>query len=403
MPRLLALLACLAVPAFADPAVDALFDASRLHDVRITMAAADWARLRATYLENTNYDATLTFDGETIANCTIRSRGSGTRNGVKPGLRVDFYRRVREQRFHGFRTLVLDNMYNDPSFLREQLAFDVFRQAGIPVPRESFARLTVNGEYWGLYAIVEPVDEVFVERHVDGGGGNLFEYNVPATRPGQVLAWDFSLSRGETIEGYVPSPFEPETNEDDLDGSALLAFLRTISEAPDATFVAEIAELVDPHVLLTYYAIEVATGEVDGLTSFFGVNNFYLYQREDSRRFVFLPWDHDFNFTSASHYLYFGIERNRLLKRLLDDPALRDFYRATLQSVTAQYVQPGWMGPRIDVLAALIRDSVLEDTKRRPGHDFDAAVAQVREFVEERSASVEAQLHAGGRRRTVRH
>ena len=387
-------------PAFSDAAVDALFDPTRLHDVRISMAEADWARLRANYQLDTNYDATLTFDGETIANCTIRSRGSGTRNGVKPGLRVDFSRKVKSQTFHGFKRLVLDNMYNDPSFLREQLAFAVFDEAGIPVPRESFARLTVNGQYWGLYAIVEPIDEVFAATHVDTGGGNLFEYNVPSAPPGQ-LAWDFTLSRGETIEGYVPSPFEPKTNEDDLDGSALLDFIHTISQAPDHTFVEEVSQFVDPHVLLTHYAIEVATGEVDGLTSFFGVNNFYLYQLEGTRRFVFHPWDHDFNFTFADHSIYFGSERNRLIERLLSDPELREFYRSTLHDVVTQYVNPAWMTPRAEAMVALIRDSVLEDTKRRPG-DFDAAAAHIESFIAARGASVTAQLQAR-RRRAARH
>jgi len=210
----IAVLACVcvvlvAVPAAGDP-VDDLFDRARVHEVRITMAAADWAQLRATYLQNTNYDATLTFDGETVANSSIRSRGSGTRNGVKPGLRVDFNRKVKTQTFRGFKTLVLDNMYNDPSLLREQLAFAVFGEMGITVPREAFARLTVNGEYWGLYAIVEPVDKIFVTRHVDGGQGNLFEYNVPPLPPsGQLQAWDFALSRGATIDGYVPLADDP--------------------------------------------------------------------------------------------------------------------------------------------------------------------------------------------------
>src|SRR5215212_10511594 len=136
----------LAFSALADPALDAMFDRTRLHEVRITMADADWARLRATYQENTNYDAVLTIDGETIADASIRSRGSATRNPVKPGLRVDFSRKVKTQTFHGLKVLVLDNMYNDFSFLREQLAFSVFEQAGVLVPRESYARLTVNGQ-----------------------------------------------------------------------------------------------------------------------------------------------------------------------------------------------------------------------------------------------------------------
>jgi hypothetical protein len=127
-PRLAVLTSFLlvALPALGDPAVAALFDQSQLHDVVITMSDADWEKLRATYLENTNYDATLRIDGEIVTNSTIRSRGSGTRNPIKPGLRADFNRKVKSQTFRGFKTLVLDNMYNDASFLREQLAFAVF-------------------------------------------------------------------------------------------------------------------------------------------------------------------------------------------------------------------------------------------------------------------------------------
>jgi spore coat protein CotH len=409
MRKLAALLLFFALSAAADPALDAMFDRTRLHDVRITMPEADWARLRATYLENTNYDATLTIDGETIPNSSIRSRGSGTRNGVKPGLRVDFTRKVKTQTFHGLKILVLDNMYNDFSFLREQLSFAVFEQAGIRVPRESFARLTVNGQYWGVYAIVEAIDKVFVTNHVDGGEGNLFEYNVPAGQPDQVFAWDFSLSRGGTAANYIPSPFEPKTNEDHLDGSALVAFLRTISEAPDATFVNDISAFIDPRELLTYYAIEVATAEVDGLTGYFGANNFYLYQLQGTGRFLFIPWDHDFNFTQGNHAIYFGSGRNRLIERLLASPELGAYYRDTLESIMTHYMNAGWMTPRIDGLVGLIRSSVLEDTKRRGGDDpatstqkFDNEVAHLRAVIADRPGSVDVQMHPT-RRRVTRH
>ena len=47
--------------------------------------------------------------------------------------------------------------------LRERLAFLVFEAMGIAAPRNAFARLTVNGEYWGLFALVEPVSKPFLE------------------------------------------------------------------------------------------------------------------------------------------------------------------------------------------------------------------------------------------------
>ena len=98
------------------------------------------------------------------------------------------------------------------------------------------------------------------------------------------------------------------------------------------------------------------------------------------------------------------------MQRLLADPALRAFYRERLESITNQFVNPGWMTPRVDDMVALIRDAVLEDTKRRGGDDpataaqtFDDAVTDIRSVIEDRAAHVTAQLHAAGRRRTVRH
>ena len=393
-------------PAFADAFTDALFDRSRMHDVRITMSAQDWSTLRARYQDDTRYDATISFDGETIANCTVRSRGSGTRNPIKPGLRIDFYRKISTQRFHGFRTLIVDNMYNDASFVREQLAFEVFREMGIRAPRESFARLTVNGEYWGLYAIIEPIDEVFVRTHVDSGEGDLFDYEVPPLDPVVPTGWDFTLNRGTTIAGYVPLPFDPETNEDSLDAAALLDLIRTVTEGRDETFVERISEFLDPRAVLTYYAVEVATAEVDGLTSFFGVNNFYLYRRDGTRRFEFFPWDHDFNFTDANQSIYHGLRRNRLIERLLADDAMNAYYRDTLKSVVDRFVNPAWINPRIDAMVALIRESVAQDTKRRDAGSmtqFDDAVAQVRSVAAGRGASVDEQLAAKRKLRAAGH
>ncbi len=407
IPLLVGLACLVASPLLAGP-IDDLFDVTRLHAVSITMSASDWSHLRATYGDNTYYNANLTIDGESIPNVAIRSRGSGTRNPVKPGLRVDINRNV-DQDFHGMKSLIVDNIYNDRSFLGEQLSFALFGEMGILVPRESFARLTVNGEYWGLYALIEPVDKVFVDKHVDNGEGNLFDYEVPSGPPDQLLAWDFSLSRGDSVADYVPSPFNPKTNEKDLDATTLLEFIRTTTEAPRETFVEDISKFVDPWELLTYLAVEIATGELDGLTSPFGVNNFYLYQQEDDT-FLFIPWDHDFNFRSPDLPIYNGIHRNRLIERLLADEQMADYYRATLRSVVDRYMNPGWMLPRIDSMVALIRDSVREDAKWRGGGQgpvaseqaFDDAVETLRNAVIERAASVDAQLDATHRRRAVR-
>src|SRR5262245_935926 len=111
------------IPATSRAAVDPVFNQSLLHDVRLELDPADWQALRDNFLTNQYYAADITIDGETVHQIGIRSRGSGSRNDVKPALKLDFNKYVGTQRFHGYHTMHLINMFQDPSLMRERLAF----------------------------------------------------------------------------------------------------------------------------------------------------------------------------------------------------------------------------------------------------------------------------------------
>jgi len=146
----------LALPS-AALAVDPMFDQSRLHECKLELDPADWAALRANFQTNQYYAANLTVDGETVKQVGIRSRGAGSRSGEKPGLKVDFNKYVSGQEFHGYKSVVLDNVTQDPSMMRELLANSVFEAVGIAAPQISFCRLNINTEFWGLYTLIEAV------------------------------------------------------------------------------------------------------------------------------------------------------------------------------------------------------------------------------------------------------
>ena len=54
--------------------------------------------------------------------------------------------------------LVLRGEWNDPVFIRNKITQDVVKAMGGLAPRLEFARLSVNGEFFGLYSIEEHVD-----------------------------------------------------------------------------------------------------------------------------------------------------------------------------------------------------------------------------------------------------
>src|SRR5439155_17327191 len=83
---------------------DAFFDDSVVHEIRLVINSRDWQSLKDHYLDNTYYPCDMSWGDHTVRNIGIRSRGTGSRSGVKPGLRVDFDRYVTDQKFLGLKS-----------------------------------------------------------------------------------------------------------------------------------------------------------------------------------------------------------------------------------------------------------------------------------------------------------
>jgi spore coat protein CotH len=375
----LSLAAALPAHAVTDP----IFEGGVLHDVRLTMDPADWQALRDNYRSNQYYAADVSFDGTTLRQVAVRSRGDGSRDPNKPALKVDFNRYVEGQRLRSLKSVSLKNLVQDPSMLRERLAMAVFEGMGLPAPSVSFARLTVNGQDWGVYNVIESVDKTFLESRLGQDGGNLFSYQWT---PGNV--YDFGWRGGEP-RAYVPDPFEPETNEDTSDGADLVAFVRAINETPEAAFAAEMRNWMDVERFLTYLAVENAVQESDGLVGRQGMNNFYLYQYRDQRRFVFIPWDKNTTLHGGAWSARLRLETNVLTRKLLADPAMQRVYVDALRRAASTLVNERYLGALLDSSYRLIREAALADA-RKPFDNaaFEAAVTGLRGVVAAREGQI---------------
>jgi spore coat protein CotH len=365
---------------FTDP----VFDPSKLHEVRLELDPADWQALRDNYLTDQYYAADITIDGETVRQIGIRSRGVGSRNPEKPALKLDFNKYVAGQKFHGYSTVVLKNLFQDPSLMREKLSFAVFQAMGVEAPQLSHARLTVNGEYWGVFNLVEAVSKPFLKQRLGQDEGNLFNYEYD-------FHWDFS-SLGTEPDAYIPIPFKPETNEDHLDPSGLVAFIQAINETPDPGFVAAMRNWFDVDRFLTYLAVENATAERDGMVGVEGVNNFYLYQYDGQNRFLFIPWDKDGCLAEAVVDAFLRVDENVLTQRLLADPTARQTYLAALRRA-AGFVNARYLVPVVDDTYKQIRTSVLADpNKPITNQEFEDGILALKATIAAREADILAQV-----------
>jgi hypothetical protein len=255
----------------------------------------------------------------------------------------------------------------------------------IAAPRNAYARLAVNGEYWGLYALVEPVSKPLLEARLGEKSGTLYDYEW-------IYPYDLSW-QGPQASAYVPLPFQPETNEEKPDVAAgLVAFVQAINETPDASFVATMESWLDVSRFLTHVAVENAIAEGDGIVGDHGLNNFYLYEYGAKNRFVFIPWDKDNAFRRGDWPLYRNLEANVLTRRLTAQPAQRQVYAdAVLRAVTS-YVNPAWLTPQLETAYQQIRLAAQADTRKPYTNvQFEAAVAGVRGVIAAREGDVRSQ------------
>ena len=389
--RLLFLFAfALACTLWTSPATaqtqDDLFDDTHLHDVHLRINERDWQTLRVNFEDDTFYPADLVWNGITVRNVGVRQRGFGSRTASKPNLRVDMNRYASNQRFVGLAAINLDNVYSDPSMMRDPLTMKTFARLGVPAPRQAHARLFVNDAYAGVYVIVEPVDRTFVSRvygeteaNVESGGA-LFEYRW-------IDEYDFSYM-GPSLAAYAEI-FRAQTRDtSSLTGlyAPLEDLIRTVNEIPRDRFAAEVGRLIDLPQLARFLGIQNCMAELDGFAGYYGMNNFSLYRFRDGRPAVVIPWDADNALYSPDMPLGYRLNTNVLTRRMMEVPVLLQTYVAAVSECALLLREPaandtrGWLEREIARLATKIAPSVQAD--RWALYDYGAFVVEVTRLVD---------------------
>jgi len=351
------------VPAMAQTPDD-LFNPDVLQRVELWLNESDWAKLKAAFQENTYYPADVVWNGQTVRNVGIRSRGLGSRSATKPGLRVDFDRYSSGQQFLGLKSFVLDNLTQDFSGIKETVAMRFFTRLGIPAPRETHARLFVNGRYAGLYALVESVDKTMMGRVFGSIGDNiqndgyLFEYNYVLGNP-----WRFDY-QGSALTPYK-ARFDIKTNEshaESLIWGPIEELVRLVNDTPGASFEQTIAPRLDLTAFVRYIAAQNFISQNDAFNGYDGMNNFYFYRLENSSTHTFVAWDEDNAFLAADFDITTRLDENVLTRKTLELANFRSQYFDVLSEAASSAAD--WMRQEMQRQFDLITQAMLEDTQK---------------------------------------
>jgi hypothetical protein len=283
-----------AVDADVDAEVDRsdeVYERSRLLEVTIDMDPGDLAALRVQRRPGleiiapecalppapyTWFPARVTVDDEVFEEVGVRKKGFfGSVSESKPSFKVKFDKYDDDQTYLDMKRLTLNNSRQDPSFVKQCLAYDLFREAGIPAPRCNFAHVVLNGEDMGVYVNVESLKKPFVRRNFADNDGNLYEGTLS----------DFRENWTGTIK--------QKTNEDDPDSRAIDA-LSAALELPDEQLLDALRAVIDLDQFLTFWAMEIMVAHWDGYSG--NTNNFHFYDDPTSGLLHFIPWGTDGTF-----------------------------------------------------------------------------------------------------------
>jgi spore coat protein H len=282
-------------PGLTDTDANWVFDGAALREYQLTLAPEAWDALRASAIEEKYVPAELSVDGAPFGTVGVRYKGSRRNIGrcidasgnvacLKLSMKLKFDEYAEGQLFFGLKRLNFNSMRGDPTSLREQLVYKLFREMGVAAPRAAHALVSVNGEDLGVFAMIEQIDGRFTDDRFAGGDGNLYKEQWPIT--GNVAALNATL----------------RTNEETADHSALVRFHADLVAAAPEALPDVLARYMDIDQLMAYLAVDRVTTNWDGFTGFYcrgrGCynHNYYLYQHEHEDRFTLIPWDLDNTF-----------------------------------------------------------------------------------------------------------
>ncbi len=305
-----------------------LFNINDLPEIKLTVPLKDWNKLLTNYdLNNDNdkkvvshFEFNLNGQKITLDSIGIRLRGNTSRirpegnlgelhNATTPdwhhchfGLNFDKFK--NNQKFNGLEKLNLKWFKDDANYAREIYTYDLFERFGIwTAPQASYCKLTIYVEgdakpaYYGVYAMIESVDEDFIAKRNAQWGGNV-GYLWKAGWAGTINA-NFVQTSSMGVQDISIDPskstyyaYDLKTRDTEIESAKteLTQFINDLNTKTGSEFKQWIDTKMDIPLFLKTYAVYTITGMWDDY--WVNGNNFYFYFAGNNKAY-FIPYDCD--------------------------------------------------------------------------------------------------------------
>ncbi len=363
----------------------------------VSMTDPIWVSCALFYKDIQWYKVGIRFKGNSSLRTTWQM-GIG-----KLSLKLDFdefedqYPTIVNQRFYGFKQLNLGNGYDDKSLLRERATAEIFRDAGLVAAHTAFYRVYVdvgNGPvYFGLYTMIEEVDDTVVDDQFNNDDGNLYK---PEGRGATFVYGSFSSL-----------DFTKKSNESGSDWSDIEELFDVLHSNNRVTnpvlWRSSLESVLNVDGFLRWLAVNTVIQNWD--TYGISPHNYFLYNNPGDSLLTWIPWDNNEALQEGKQGGALSLALNEvsdgwpLISFLIDDTEYRATYnhyvRYTIDSVfvssTMSFRYQAWH----DLIAPYVTGadgeidgySFLSSTG-----DFDSELSYLINHVSERQAAVAAYL-----------
>jgi hypothetical protein len=303
----------------------------------------------------------------------------------KAAFKLKFDEFVEGQTFLGLEKMTLNNMVQDPSMLHEALAYQAFRDAGVPAPRTGYAFVRVNEEPYGLYLNLESLDLIALERI----------FGAPFQNPPQHL---YEASYGYDVYPGEAAKFEVDEGKSKT-RTDLEALIAAVNASEPESFAERVEANADLEEMTTMWAVEKYIGHWDGYAgveleagpNLHRPNNYYLYS-DPLGRFQMLPWGTDQTWEET---IDFDARDGLMFDLCLEDAACLELFRANVFGVLAQFKSSGYEQLAAAMAAHLAPWQALDPRKPYDEAMIADAVEDLEYFLSRRTVDAEEWLGIG--------
>lgn len=383
----------------------ALFDTSSVLEVNIRMDEADWNDMLANAAAEEYYQCDVEIGGTTFYRVAIRPKGNTSLTSIasdpttdRYSFKLEFDHYVDGQTCFGLDKLILNNNYADATNMKEALIYDMHQYLGADASLYNYAKISVNGEYWGVYLALEAVEDSFLLRNYGaqdgelykpdsmniGGGKDFGDFNAddidfgdldlgdmtppdrnaaPAEqktaaageRPADDFGFGggkggFSMSGGGADLNYTDDELDSYetiwdgeiTDTTKADHKRVVTALKNISEGN------ALEDYMDVDNLLRYMAVHVFSVNEDSLSGMMA-HNYYLY--EAGGKLNLIPWNYNLALggmgrsNDATSVVNDAIDNvfsgTTFFDTLMENETYHSQYYAYLQQLVSEYIDGG--------------------------------------------------------------